>query len=40
MRAYSTPVAPFVGAWIEMSELSARKKMHWVAPFVGAWIEI
>ena len=39
---YASPllVAPFVGAWIEMSnELLALSKIE-VAPFVGAWIEI
>ena len=33
-------VAPFVGAWIEISDLSPHPPKCGVAPFVGAWIEI
>ena len=33
-------VAPFVGAWIEISLLHVRLALQLVAPFVGAWIEI
>ena len=35
-----TPVAPFVGVWIEISGLSKCGKGLLVAPFVGVWIEI
>ena len=34
------PVAPLVGAWIEMLELFATACGFLVAPLVGAWIEI
>ena len=33
-------VAPFVGAWIEMTISNIGSKIKEVAPFVGAWIEI
>ena len=33
-------VAPFTGAWIEMSSSKAAARTVWVAPFTGAWIEI
>ena len=34
-------VAPFTGAWIEISkEMSERTFFSDVAPFTGAWIEI
>ena len=33
-------VAPFVGAWIEISCWATNEEMVDVAPFVGAWIEI
>ena len=33
-------VAPFVGAWIEITMLIASFAIKPVAPFVGAWIEI
>ena len=33
-------VAPFMGAWIEMSEYRAGSRTRLVAPFMGAWIEI
>ena len=33
-------VAPFVGAWIEITNLRCIKTANRVAPFVGAWIEI
>ena len=36
----SFAVAPFVGAWIEMSSAGPAPKGRAVAPFVGAWIEI
>ena len=32
-------VAPFMGAWIETSQLKENKKQYIVAPFMGAWIE-
>ena len=33
-------VAPFVGAWIEISNGYTAILITFVAPFVGAWIEI
>ena len=33
-------VAPFVGAWIEISTYALKEFIPKVAPFVGAWIEI
>ena len=33
-------VAPFTGAWIEMSRGQKGVKRTRVAPFTGAWIEI
>ena len=33
-------VAPFAGAWIEISHLSLDLSQSSVAPFAGAWIEI
>ena len=33
-------VAPFVGAWIEMTICTMASRSECVAPFVGAWIEI
>ena len=33
-------VAPFVGAWIEMTIFACGCIVIVVAPFVGAWIEI
>ena len=33
-------VAPFVGVWIEMSDLISFFNSAIVAPFVGVWIEI
>ena len=33
-------VAPFAGAWIEISEEKGRRLIEVVAPFAGAWIEI
>ena len=33
-------VAPFVGAWIEISKFLKPSPARTVAPFVGAWIEI
>ena len=35
-----TEVAPFTGAWIEMSSHSSKSASAEVAPFTGAWIEI
>ena len=34
------PVAPFMGAWIEMIDERLAKVEGSVAPFMGAWIEI
>ena len=33
-------VAPFAGAWIEISQTFAYTMVVFVAPFAGAWIEI
>ena len=33
-------VAPLVGAWIEIDEVSKLRDVLQVAPLVGAWIEI
>ena len=33
-------VAPFVGAWIEITTAQKLSHLIQVAPFVGAWIEI
>ena len=33
-------VAPFTGAWIEISMEDKYESGHEVAPFTGAWIEI
>ena len=35
-----TPVAPLVGAWIEIEIYRIIGEEHSVAPLVGAWIEI
>ena len=37
---FDAQVAPFVGAWIEISIFEYRLSSLAVAPFVGAWIEI
>ena len=36
----SAKVAPFAGAWIEISALTGTFTPRCVAPFAGAWIEI
>ena len=36
----SVNVAPFAGAWIEMSHGRLHPAPRYVAPFAGAWIEI
>ena len=33
-------VAPFVGAWIEITICNPDPENAFVAPFVGAWIEM
>ena len=33
-------VAPFAGAWIEISLLNGKVNQSDVAPFAGAWIEM
>ena len=38
--AKESPVAPFVGAWIEIPDCCAWFPVLFVAPFAGAWIEI
>ena len=37
---WSSSVAPFAGAWIEMLDLLDLLAYITVAPFAGAWIEI
>ena len=32
-------VAPFMGAWIETSNVDTFRRINHVAPFMGAWIE-
>lgn len=32
-------VAPFVGAWIEISDMAGQRIEYCVAPLVGAWAE-
>ena len=34
------PVAPLVGAWIEITQEIVQAYLLWVAPLVGAWIEM
>ena len=33
-------VAPYMGAWIEISGYSSSERYGDVAPYMGAWIEI
>ena len=33
-------VAPYTGAWIEISQEEYKLNRLWVAPYTGAWIEI
>ena len=33
-------VAPFAGAWIEITFTGKIRTLRYVAPFAGAWIEI
>ena len=33
-------VAPYMGAWIEISHVCGSADSRWVAPYMGAWIEI
>ena len=37
---HSWRVAPFMGAWIEMSHIRDKLTEISVAPFMGAWIEM
>ena len=37
---YPDPVAPFAGAWIEITHRATTTPPCLVAPFAGAWIEI
>ena len=39
MISFNNIVAPFTGAWIEISPVYSIKSIS-VAPFTGAWIEI
>ena len=36
----SAVVAPYAGAWIEISRLRRHRNGYPVAPYAGAWIEI
>ena len=38
--AAGNEVAPFAGAWIEISSPFIFSSISFVAPFAGAWIEI
>jgi len=38
--AYMNPVAPYMGAWIEMVSVHPNNERLAVAPYMGAWIEI
>ena len=40
LRSLIRPVAPLVGAWIEICEIIFLERILEVAPLVGAWIEI
>ena len=40
MNTISWSVAPFAGAWIEISLEDLSDEVKNVAPFAGAWIEI
>ncbi|MGN4793830.1 hypothetical protein [Bacillus cereus group sp. MYBK216-1] len=33
-------VAPYIGAWIEITNRWSRRQRNEVAPYVGAWIEV
>ena len=37
---YCIKVAPFTGAWIEITSYVNNWEVQTVAPFTGAWIEI
>ena len=39
-RSSQEYVAPFTGAWIEITSHASFEKVKRVAPFTGAWIEI
>ena len=39
-QEHSSPVAPHVGAWIEITSSNTDAIPDSVAPHVGAWIEI
>ncbi len=38
--SYTIDVAPFTGAWIEMTRMFTPRRCIVVAPFAGAWIEM
>ena len=40
LEEHFNKVAPFAGAWIEITNESPGKRGNNVAPFAGAWIEI
>ena len=40
MKLCKVRVAPFTGAWIEISSLRVNLVLRRVAPFTGAWIEM
>ena len=37
---YRMQVAPYAGAWIEITPIARVIKANVVAPYAGAWIEI
>ena len=39
-RVFTCPVAPYVGAWIEIQLSAVWSVQTHVAPYVGAWIEM
>ena len=40
LSAIFTVVAPYAGAWVEISPSSRRRPYPLVAPYAGAWVEI
>ena len=40
MKLKKLSVAPYTGAWIEITSSKGSYRQHYVAPYTGAWIEI
>ena len=40
MDTLPAPVAPYAGAWIEISPIGGQCRRPGVAPYAGAWFEI